>query len=73
MIRIIWDKWFPSTQSPWAEWEYLVKIWRHYHIGYLEYDWVWTVAGIVSYPDKWKVIDDSEFRMRPLLKDLWTI
>lgn len=68
MVKITWYKWFPSTQSPWAEWDYLVKIWRHYHIWYLEFDNVWTVAWIVSHPDKWKVIDDNEYRMRPIFE-----
>ncbi len=51
--------WQSKNKIPW-EWEYLVKIDKHYHIWYCEFDWVWTVAGIVVEIDKWKEIEDID-------------
>lgn len=50
--------WQSKNKIP-PEWEYLVKIDKYYHIWYCEFDWVWTVAWIVSKIDKWREIEDT--------------
>lgn len=52
--------WQSKNKKPFKEWEYLVKIDKYYHIWYCEFDWVWTIAWIVSNIDKWREIENTD-------------
>lgn len=58
------NNWNDSKELPKKEWEYLVKIKKHYHIWYFYEDWVWGISWIEANIDKWKILDDTEWQLR---------